>query len=200
MHKFIGNRFHEGSGKLQRKRKIIMLCHCILNSNSKVEGLSQYEGIFKEVIDIIHEGGIGIIQLPCPEMIVYGIKRWGHVKEQFDTLFYRENCREMLKPIIAQMKSYMDTGYEVVGIIGIDGSPSCGVNFTCSGDWEGDSSSKDDIDHKIKDLKEIEEPGVFIEELKIYLKEYDLRIPFIGINENDVFSSLKIVKEFLGNI
>jgi len=183
---------------LKRNRKIILVSHCILNANSKVEGLSQYEGIFKEVVDIIHEKGIGIIQLPCPEMIVYGIKRWGHVKEQFDTLFYRENCREMLKSIVGQVKSYKDTGYEILGVIGIDGSPSCGVNFTCSGDWEG-TPSKDDIDHKIKDLKEVEGLGVFMEELKKYLEEYDIEIPFTGINESDVYSSLKDIKEFLVN-
>lgn len=183
---------------MKRTRKIILVSHCILNSNSKVEGLSQYEGIFKEIVDMLHDKGIGIIQLPCPEMIIYGIKRWGHVKEQFDTLFYRENCRKMLKPIICQVKSYIDAGYEIVGVIGIDGSPSCGVNFTCSGDWEG-TPSKGDIDHKIKDLKEAEGFGVFMEELKKYLEEYDIEIPFTGINENDVYSSLKDISEFLNN-
>lgn len=182
---------------MKRNKKIILVSHCILNSNSKVEGLSQYEGMLKEAIDMIYEKGVGIIQLPCPEMIIYGIKRWGHVKEQFDTLFYRENCREMLKPIIGQLKSYVDTGYEIVGVLGIDGSPSCGVNFTCSGDWEGDPSSKDDIDHKIKDLKEISGTGVFMEEFQKYLKEYNLEIPFTAIDENNVFDSLDNVKELL---
>lgn len=182
---------------MKRCKKIILISHCILNCNSKVEGLSQYDGMFKEVIDIIHQKGIGIIQLPCPEIIIYGIKRWGHIKEQFDTLFYRENCREMLRPIIGQIKSYMDTGYKIVGVIGIDGSPSCGVNFTCSGNWEGDPSSKDDIGHKIKDLRKIKGSGIFIEELKKYLSEYNMEISFIAINEDNVFSSLNDIKGFL---
>ncbi|MDX9917618.1 MAG: hypothetical protein RBT15_06315 [Gudongella sp.] len=180
-----------------RSKKIILVSHCILNANSKVEGLSQYQGIIKELVDLIDEKKLGVMQLPCPEMIVYGIKRWGHVKEQFDTLFYRENCREMLKPIVWQLKSYIDTGYEIVGVIGIDGSPSCGVNFTCSGDWEGDSSSKDDLDHKIKDLKEIEAPGVFMEEFQKYLSEYNIDIKFTAIDENDVYNSLDNIKTFL---
>ncbi|WP_233120214.1 CD3072 family TudS-related putative desulfidase [Tissierella creatinophila] len=197
MYKFIDEKFYKGSGKLKRSRKIIMVSHCILNSNSKVEGLSQYQGIFKELIDMIDEKEIGIIQLPCPEMIIYGIKRWGHVKEQFDTLFYRNNCRKMLEFIIGQVKSYIDTGYKIVGVIGIDGSPSCGVNLTCSGDWEGDSSSKDSIDHKIKNLKEIKALGIFMEELKRYLEEYNIEVPFVAINENDVYSSLNDISEFL---
>ncbi|MCR1899935.1 hypothetical protein NSA47_13240 [Irregularibacter muris] len=182
---------------MKRSRKIILLCHCLLNANSKVEGLSQYKGIFKEVIDIIGEKNIGVIQLPCPEMVIYGIKRWGHVKEQFDTLFYRSNCRKMLESIIGQVKSYIDTGYEIVGVIGIDGSPSCGVKVTCSGDWENDDSSKDDITHTLKDAKEIKSSGVFIEELREYLRQYHIQIPFIGINEKDVYSSLKDIQEFL---
>ncbi len=189
--------YYKGSDELERSRKILMVSHCILNSNAKVEGLSQYEGIFKEVVDMIHEEGIGIIQLPCPEMIMYGIKRWGHVKEQFDTLFYRENCRKMLKPIIGQVKGYTDAGYEIIGVLGVDGSPSCGVNLTCSGNWAGDFSSKEDIEDKVRDLKIIESSGVFIEELKKYFEEYNLEILFVAINEDDVYSSLNDVKEFL---
>jgi predicted secreted protein len=61
---------------MKRDKNIVVVCHCILNCNSKVEGLSEYRGAVdftKKLVD----SGIGIIQLPCPEMILYGIKRWG---------------------------------------------------------------------------------------------------------------------------
>lgn len=184
---------------MKRSRKILLVSHCILNSNSKIEGLSQYGGVFKEVISIINSEGIGIIQLPCPEMIAYGIKRWGHVKEQFDTLFYRNNCREMLKPIVGQVKSYMDTGYEIIGVLGIDGSPSCGVNLTCSGNWGGELSGNENLEDIIKGSRDLESQGVFMEELDKYFKEYDMKIPFIAIDERDVYSSLSIIENFIGN-
>ena len=38
-----------------------------------------------------------------------------------------------------------------------------------------------------------------MEELKKYLEEYNLKIPFAAINENDVFGSLNNVKELLKN-
>lgn len=182
---------------MKRNKKIILLCHCIINSNSKVEGLSQYGGTFKEFVNFIGDKGIGIIQLPCPEMIIYGIKRWGHVKEQFDTLFYREQSRKMLKPIVQQTKSYLDAGYEIVGIVGIDGSPSCGVNYTCSGNFRGEISNNSELAKILETLNEIESSGVFIEELKDYLGEVGVEIPFMAINENDVYSSLDKIIEIL---
>lgn len=70
---------------MKRNKKIALVSHCILNANSKVEGLSEYGGMLKDVMNYLMDEGYGIIQMPCPEMAIYGIKRWGHVKEQFDT-------------------------------------------------------------------------------------------------------------------
>lgn len=181
---------------MKRGKRIILLSHCILNANSKVEGLSQYRGILRDYIDVIADKGIGIIQLPCPEMILYGIKRWGHVKEQFDTPFFRQQCRIMMEPIVQQLRNYVDFGYEIVGVVGIDGSPSCGVNFTCSGNFGGEISNITNLD-EIKDtLKDVNEMGVFMEELKNLLCEENLDIKFLAIDERDVYSSLEEITQY----
>ncbi len=182
---------------MKRSKSIILLCHCILNSNSKVEGLGQYSGVFKELTDKIADKGAGIIQLPCPEMAVYGIRRWGHVKEQFDTMFYREACREMLKSIVQQVKAYHDAGYTIGGVIGIDGSPSCGVNYTCSGDFKGEIYNNKELDKILETLKMVDESGIFIEELRKYFMEIGIEVPFIAIDEDDVYGSLEKVDKFL---
>lgn len=182
---------------MKRSRKILLVCHCILNSNAKVEGISQYKGTFKEVLNIVEENHIGIIQLPCPETIMYGIRRWGHVKEQFDTLFYRDNCQDMIKPIVGQVKSYIDAGYEIIGVLGMDGSPSCGVNVTCSGNWRGELSGNDKLHDIISGLSYIEESGVFMEELKKSFEKNEINIPFIAVDENNVYNSLNNVREFI---
>ena len=77
---------------MQRGKKIILLSHCILNVNPKVEGLEPYESLVKELTDYLYENKVGIIQLPCPEMAIYGIKRWGHVKDQFNYSFFKKSC------------------------------------------------------------------------------------------------------------
>lgn len=182
---------------LERSKKIIIVSHCILNSNAKVEGISQYKGLFMEVIKLIDQNDIGIIQLPCPETIMYGIRRWGHVKEQFDNLFFRENCKKMINPIVFQVKSYLNSDYDVIGVLGVDGSPSCGVNITCSGNWRGELSGNNNLEKIINNVEYINSSGVFIEELKKAFNEHGIAIPFIAIDERDVYSSLNNIRNFL---
>ncbi|MCC0727684.1 MULTISPECIES: CD3072 family TudS-related putative desulfidase [unclassified Clostridioides] len=168
---------------MKRNREIVVVCHCILNCNSKVEDLSEFKGAQSITIDLINNG-YGIIQLPCPEMILYGINRWGHVKEQFDNLFFREQCRQMLIPYIRQFDEYLKNNYNIKSIIAIDGSPSCGYNKTCSSkNWFGELSGCKDLMNKINDVQMVEEKGIFIDELEKLLNEYNLEIPIVGFDE-----------------
>ncbi|WIF95201.1 CD3072 family TudS-related putative desulfidase [Caminicella sporogenes] len=182
---------------MKRSREIILLSHCILNTNSKVEGLSEYSGVLFELTNLIIKRGIGIIQLPCPEMLMYGIKRWGHVKEQFDTPYFREKCRKLIQPIVNQLIDYKNSGYKILGVIGIDGSPSCGVNKTCSGNWGGEFSNNKLLVDKIHNLKFINASGIFIEEMKKIFRENDLNISFTAVDETNINSSINKIKEFL---
>ncbi|MCC0680752.1 MULTISPECIES: CD3072 family TudS-related putative desulfidase [unclassified Clostridioides] len=168
---------------MKRNREIVVVCHCILNCNSKVEGLSEFKGAQSITIDLINNG-YGIIQLPCPEMILYGINGWGHVKEQFDNLFFREQCRQMLIPYIRQFDEYLKNNYNIKSIIAVDGSPSCGYNKTCSSkNWFGELSGCKDLMNKINDIQMVEEKGIFIDELEKLLNEYNLEIPIVGFDE-----------------
>ncbi|MGL6106410.1 CD3072 family TudS-related putative desulfidase, partial [Romboutsia sp.] len=141
----------------------------------------------KKLIDC----GIGIIQLPCPEMLLYGIKRWGHTKEQFDNKFYRSQCRIMLEPYLIQFDGYIKSGYNIKGIIAIDGSPSCGYNKTCSSTlWFGELSGCPNLKEKIDDVECVHGMGIFIEELLNMMKEYNLNIPIIGLDESNLDNSI----------
>ncbi len=183
---------------MKRSKKMILLSHCILNSNSKVEGLSDYPAIIKDIINLLCENDIGIMQLPCPEMHIYGINRWGHVKEQFDTPHFRQECRRILKPTVNQVYDYINNGYEIIGVVGVDGSPSCGVNKTCSGNWKGEISNNPDINNMLKSLEMIKGKGIFIEELVKLLDEKDINIPFTAIDEENINKSMKLFRKFLG--
>ena len=54
----------------------------------------------------------------------------------------------MLQPIVMQVQEYLANPeeFEVLGILGIDGSPSCGVRYTCRGPWGGEFSGRDVTD------------------------------------------------------
>lgn len=176
---------------MMRNKKIILLCHCILNCNAKVEGCSLYKGAMPEITKAIIDSGMGMLQLPCPEMTMYGIKRWGHVKDQFDTPYYRRHCREILLPYIEQMQDYMSNGYEIAGLLGIDGSPSCGINKTCTGKWGGEFSENSNLEATLNSIEIIESKGVFTEEITKLFRDNNIIIPFIGIDEANMADSVK---------
>ncbi len=176
---------------MKRKKSIVLLCHCLLNCNSKIAGISDYEGAQKDILKYFIDKGYGIMQLPCPEITMYGVKRWGHVKEQFDTPYFRKHCKTIFLPILEQLKDYEKNGYKIKALIGVDGSPSCGINKTCSSAlWGGEVGTEYKLDDKLKDLKMIDASGVFIEEILILLKENKINIKFIAVDENDINSSV----------
>ncbi|MBU3188952.1 hypothetical protein K9O30_07830 [Clostridium bowmanii] len=89
----------------------------------------------------------------------------------------------MLKPIILQLKEYINETdkFEVLGVIGIDGSPSCGVNITCCGEWGGEFSGLDDINEVIDRVHIKSEKGVFMEVLEELMKENEIHLPMLGL-------------------
>lgn len=116
-------------------QKIVFVSHCILNTASKVvlynqEEMDAEEALRKKFMHLAIDRDIQLIQLPCPEFTLYGANRWGHVSNQFDNVFFRRHCRNILSPILDQLKEYLAHGerFEILGIVGIDGSPSCGVD------------------------------------------------------------------------
>jgi predicted secreted protein len=102
-----------------------------MNANSKVEGLAVYEGIHP-LISRLAEIGIGVIQMPCAEMSACGMSRPGRTREQYDYLEFREHCARLAEETLAQVCEYQRCKYEIVGLVGVEGSPSCGVTEASS--------------------------------------------------------------------
>lgn len=181
-----------------RSKKMVILSHCILNVNSKVEGFDPYESIMRTFIDNLHNLDFGIIQLPCPELFLMGMRRWGVVKEQLSHEHAKNEMRKMLQPIIWQIQNYKDCGYKIYSIIGIDGSPSCGVNFTCkSKKWYGEFLSIHNFRELNSALSLENEKGIFMEIFSAELSKINESIPFLAINESEMETSIEQVTEEL---
>ena len=120
---------------------MVLLAHCILNPNAKIAGAAQTRGAIPGVLEGLLQDGVGIVQLPCPEQTFGGCRRWGMTREQYDVPCYRKHCRSLLEDVVEQMEDYLRNGYEVLGIVGVDGSPSCGVDRTCAGYKGGEIAS-----------------------------------------------------------
>ncbi|MCY1152853.1 MAG: hypothetical protein OWP43_10605, partial [Sphaerochaetaceae bacterium] len=52
-----------------------------------------------------------------------------------------------------------------------DGSPSCGVDYTCFGNWYGSFENREDLDQTLASCKFDKGNGVFIDVLKEMLSE-----------------------------
>lgn len=181
---------------MARSKRLLLISHCLLNVNSKVEGIEPYEGVFKPLILPLIEANFGLIQLPCPELRHSGMRRWGQVKNQYNTPFFRNHCKELLKPFVLELLEYQRCGYDVCGFIGVDGSPTCGLNRTCKGNWGGEVDESFCLQNHLNSLHDTNESGVMVEVLQELLDEHGISLPFWAINEKSPHKDVaKILKE-----
>jgi len=128
----------------ERSKRVIFVSHCLLNENTRYPGGAFRRGCVDELVDGFQQEGLGIYQMRCPEQ-----RAWGGVLKRFllpiygsqGTLLYR--LRHVLLPlftwytrwmywrlakdVVRDIEDYVRSGFEVVGIVGVGGSPSCGV-------------------------------------------------------------------------
>jgi predicted secreted protein len=137
----------------KRSRKIAIVAHCILNQNSRVFGLAERSSTIAEIVEFLMRNDVGIIQMPCPELTYAGILRKSQTKNQYDDPKFRNHCNKIAEEIVAQIQEYVKDNVKAKIVVGVDGSPSCGVT----------------------------DSGILIEELRSILKEKGLAVPFHGI-------------------
>jgi predicted secreted protein len=132
----------------ERSRKVIFLSHCLLNENTRYAGGACRPGAVEEVVEACLERQLGIIQMPCPEKIAWGgvlkPRLWSILDlarslrfSKFQSLVLRlllwhtrRIYRRIANQVAQQVADYQLAGCEVIGIVGVDGSPSCGVHRT----------------------------------------------------------------------
>lgn len=164
-----------------RGKKIVLIAHCALNQNAKLDKCAHCPGAIDEVVHVLLQKQIGMIQMPCPELLYLGLDREtdhraNNSVEAEDTRIYKRmlepKCNDLLSRIVAdmvhQVKEYQKHGFTIVGLIGINGSPTCGVETT----WY------DDQDQEGK--------GLFIEKLHAELLQSGIHLPMKGIRSKNV--------------
>jgi len=155
----------------RRSRKIVVVAHCILNQNSRVLGIAYYPGMINEIVDILRKYEVGVIQMPCPELTYTGLLRENQTKEQYNTPAFRRHCRQIASGIANQIEEYLKNGFRVLAVIGVDGSPTCGVDETST--------------------------GILVEELQSELKERKVAVPMKGVRHTRVRQDAAWLEEIL---
>ena len=111
-----------------RKRKVVFLTHCFLNINTRFPQGCAFAGANIPVVNTLLKHDLGIIQMPCPEFLCLGLEKekYGEVPEAE----LRDCFREIGAGVVDQIEAYLGLGYEIAGIIGMNPSPSCGVEVS----------------------------------------------------------------------
>ena len=162
----------------KRSRRVVVLAHCILNANAKYSGGATYPGANVAVVEPYLRDGVGIVQLPCPESSFLGMSRWGMTRNQYDNVAYRRHCAEILRPTLDTLEEFATAGYEIEGVVGIQGSPSCGVTETCEG-YEGG-----EVDGT-PNCRRVAARGVMMEVLGELVAERGLDLAFTDVSDSD---------------
>lgn len=162
---------------MRRSGTFLVVAHCLLNANAKVKGLAPFRGAMNEVILPFLEIGAGLLQLPCPECTFLGMCRWGMTAEQYDVPAFRAHGRKLLKPVVYQIEDALATGYKVLGVLGVEGSPSCGVDWTCRG-YQGGSCGEGE--HR---ASKSSGSGVYMNIFRGMLQDRGVSLPFVGVDE-----------------
>ena len=157
----------------KRSMRIVVVINCVLNQNARAPGAAVFPGMNTKVIDILRKHKVGVLQMPCPEMICLGLLRsrpeGTSIWDIIDTQDGRKCCRRLSVFVADQIEEFLNNGFKVLAILGGDvDSPGCAVHTS---------------DEKGYEL--VEGSGVFMRELYSELKRRGIRIPFRGIRDSD---------------
>ena len=163
-----------------RSRRVIFLAHCLLNQNAISDGTAVYPAAFKDVLRLLMDAEVGVVQLPCPELCCLGLDRGDERGAERpvtaeNTRIRREMQRgepaRRLEALVGyamyQFEEYRRHGFEILGIVGVNRSPSCGVETTSDNDAE------------------VPGMGLFMGRLAERLAEAGASVPMLGLKASD---------------
>jgi predicted secreted protein len=176
----------------KRSKKVIFVSHCLLNQNAISDGTADLQSQFNEVLDIIMDHKVGIIQLPCPELLCLGLDRKDpngskrelmHENTRIRGLLSEPEHRRTLQSkaleVAMQIEEYRNHGFKVLGLIGVNRSPSCGIETTSI------------------ENKELPSKGVFMELLSETLASKGIELKMTGVKTSKKEESGQKVRQLL---
>jgi predicted secreted protein len=131
----------------ERGRRVAFVSHCLLNENTRYLGGAFKAGAVPEIVTGLLEAGVGISQMPCPEQYAWGgvlkrllLRAYGLRQSPLYALrrpllrifiaYTHLAYARLARGVAREIADYRRSGYEVVGVLGVGSSPSCGVSHT----------------------------------------------------------------------
>ncbi|MCX8170591.1 MAG: hypothetical protein N3E47_01270 [Candidatus Bathyarchaeota archaeon] len=154
--------------------KIMVFSHCLLNKSTRWwqngKPIERNIGLVTEVMEFLLKHNIGVFQMPCPEFTFCGNPRPSRTKDEYEALpGFREHCDRLAKSVVEQLKAFIFMGVkpriQILAVIGVKRSPSCAVSGV--------------IRSIGREIRLVEEKGIFMEALIKYMLEEGLSARFL---------------------
>ncbi len=124
----------------RRSNHVLFVSHCLLNCNAKFPGSADVAGVYVELLHPIAEAGIGLVQMPCLEIMGWGGVNRSRVIYELNPeepnadwiQEYPRLCAREADKVVDTMEDYLNCGFEVLGVIYVSDSPTCGLEDTMS--------------------------------------------------------------------
>ncbi len=166
----------------KRSKKFVFVPFCLLAQAYQAQGIVKYEwqSAIYPFVELLLKNHINIIQMPCAEAEFENhLIREPKGIQKYDTKEFNTHCEILARKVADQIKTLIQSNYDVIAILGIEQSPSCCVNY-------------------IYTNKGMEKRmGLFME--KLYENIAYLEIPIIGINRKYINKSLKELEKVIND-
>ncbi len=170
----------------ERKGKIVYVSGCILNQNLRFPGIAVCAGACTELVDLFLRSGIGIEPIPCLERLGWGgVSRRNYFAYQplilryagtrvfglirpFISLWlyrYRLLCAREARRLVRQIADYINSGYQVIGIVAVNDSPTDGVTKTIDMSRAAERLLSMGVDRKLMESPRLEDMRTIIPRL-----------------------------------
>lgn len=165
-----------------RSKKFIFVPFCLMAQAYQAKGIVKYDwkGTIKPIMQLLIDNDINIIQMPCAESLYNdNLIRDPRGLSKYDTLEFNRHCESLAQLVFKQIKTIINSGYEVIAILGIEHSPSCCINYIYTN--KGMEKRK----------------GLFMDKLFAKLQNENIDIPMIGVNRKHIKKSLDELNKIL---
>jgi len=161
----------------RKDRKIILIAQCLINPYCRVHILGQNFPLSRKLTDYLMEKKVGIIQYSCPETTAMGLRRNPQGRQQYDNIFFRDHCKDLLKVPMLMVREFLKNNYRLTAFVGLENSPTCGIHWGKHKVNRYQTESPNPVDSP--DPKEPVLKGIMAEILEEELAEENLKVPFL---------------------
>jgi predicted secreted protein len=161
----------------KKQKKIILIAQCLVNPYCRVHILGQNFPLSKEIVDYLMDKKVGIIQYICPETTALGLMRNPQGRQQYDSVFFRNHCKELLNTPLLMVREFIKNNYRLTCFLGLENSPTCGIHWGKHKVNRYQTESPISVDNPLPD-----EPvlmGIMAEILSEELAKENIQVPFL---------------------